>query len=55
MVTKGDRRQGGMDWGFGTGICTLWYMEWLDNGDLLYWNSTQYSLVIYMGKESEKE
>ena len=30
MVTKGDRCWGGgMDWGFGTGICTLRYIEWL--------------------------
>ena len=28
MVTKGDRLGvGGMDWGFGMGICTLRYME----------------------------
>ena len=26
MVTKGDR-WGGMDWGFGIGMCTLRYME----------------------------
>ena len=46
-----------MDWGFGVGTCTLWYMEWLANGDLLYSteNSTQYSVIIYMGKESEKK
>ena len=48
---------GEMDWGFGIGICPLWYMEWLVNGDLLYSpeNPTQYSVIIYMGKESEKE
>ena len=41
--------------GFGTGICTVLYMEWMDNRDLLYstGNSiTQYSAIIYMGKES---
>ena len=49
--------QGGMDWGFGIGICALWHMEWLAIGDLLYRteNSTQYSVIIYVGKESEKE
>ena len=26
---------GGMDWGFGIHICTLLYMEWVVNGDLL--------------------
>ena len=43
---------GGMDWGSGTGIGTLRYMEWLANGDQLYSteNSTQYSVIIYMGK-----
>ena len=32
-------------------------MEWLANKDLLYsmGNSTQYFVIIYMGKESEKE
>ena len=39
------------------GICTLRYMEWLPNGDLLDspGNSTQYSLIIYVGKESGRE
>ena len=65
--TMEDKRQGhtmgtgvgaeGRDWGFGTGTCTLWYMEWLANRDLLYspGNSTQYSAIINVGKESEKE
>ena len=26
-LIQGDRWGGGMDWGFGIGICTLWYME----------------------------
>ena len=32
-------------------------MEWTVNGDLLYStrNSTQYSIITYMGKESEKK
>ena len=40
---------------FGIGICTPSYMEWLANGDLLYSteNSTQCSVLIYVGKESE--
>ena len=47
----------GVDWGFGTGICTLRYMEWLVKGDLLYGTeiSTQYPVTIYVGKESERE
>ena len=46
---------GGMNWGFGIGICTLQYMERLANGDLLYStkNSTQYSVITYAGKKSE--
>ena len=46
-----------MDWGFGTGICTLRSMEGLANRDLLQSteNSTQYSVIIYVGKESERE
>ena len=53
MVTKGDI-WGGMDCGFGNGICTLWYMERLATTDLLYstGNSTQYYVIIYMEKES---
>ena len=48
--------RGGMDHGFGFGICTLRYMEWLASGDLLYntENSTQHFLIIYLGKESER-
>ena len=57
MVTKGDRWWGGIEWGFGIGICTVLYMEKCIDRDLLYStaNSTQYSVTIYMGKESEKE
>ena len=47
----------GMAWALGTVVCTLWYIELHANGELLYsmWNSIQYSVIIYMGKESEKE
>ena len=50
-------QRGQMDWGSGTGICTLLYMERMANGDLLYSteNSAQYSVITHMGKESEKE
>ena len=46
-----------MDWGFVIGMCTLLYIEWMVNQDLLYstGNSTQYSLITHMGRESEKE
>ena len=57
MVTKGDRWEGEMDWEFWIVMCTLLYMEWMANGDLLYSteNSAQYSVITHMGKESEKE
>ena len=54
---RGQMVMKGMDWGFGIGICILWYMEWLANGDLVCRteNTTQYSVIIYIGKESERE
>ena len=46
-----------VDWGLGIGIRTLRYMELLANRALLYGteNSTQYSMIICVGKESERE
>ena len=57
MVTKGERWREGLDWGVRTGICTLLYVQQMVNGELLYrtGNSTQYSVITYMEKESEKE
>ena len=56
-LPKGMAGGGGRDWGFGTGIYTLRYTGWLASGELLYGteNSTQYSAIISLGKESEKE
>ena len=53
-VTKGDRLGGRIDVGLGIGIL---FMEWIVSGEQLYstGNSTQYSVVTYTGKESEKE
>ena len=47
----------GMNWGVGIGLCTLWYMECLAIEDLLCSteNSTEYSGMIHVGKESEKD
>ena len=41
----------------GTSIYTPIYIKFVINKDLLYstGNSTQHSLITYMGKESEKE
>ena len=54
-VTKGNRWLG-EDWGCEIGMCALSCLKWLANGDLLWstGNSTQYSLMIDMGIESEK-
>ena len=45
-----------MDWERGPGICTLRYMEQLANRNQLYTteNSAQYSVIIHVGKESER-
>ena len=45
-----------MDWKFGTGICTLLYMEWMVNRNLLYstGNCTQYSVITYIEKNLKK-
>ena len=45
-----------MNWEIGIYIYTLIYIKWITNKNLLYskGNSTQYSVVTYMGKESEK-
>ena len=51
IVTKGETWQGGIN------IHTLLYIKQITNNDLLYstGNSTQYSVITYMGKEPEKE
>ena len=50
-------RGGGINWEIGTDIYTLLYIKEITNKDLLYstGNSTQYSVMVYMGKESKKE
>ena len=49
--------KGGRDWGSGTGMGTLSYVEQLVSGDLLYspGHSTLYCVIICVGKESERE
>ena len=55
MVTRGSG--GGINWEIGIDIYTLLYTKDIANKDLLYstGNSTQYSLMAYMGKESKNE
>ena len=49
--------EGQIDCVFGVGIYTPKDVEWMVNGDLLYSteNTTQYSVIIYVEKESERE
>ena len=55
MATRG-WGGGGINWEIGTDIYTLLYIKWISNKDLLYspGNSTQYSVMAYMGKGSKK-
>ena len=50
-------RQGGINWEIGIDIYTRLYIKQITNQNLLYstGNSTQYSVMTYMGKESKKE
>ena len=56
-LPKGKGGQGGINSEFGINIYTLLYIKQIINKDLLYstGKSTQYSVITYMGKESEKE
>ena len=56
MVTKGERG-GEINWEIGIDIYTLLYIKQINNKDLLYstGNYTQYSVMTYKGKESEKQ
>ena len=47
----------GENWEFGTSRCKLLYIEQINNKVLLYstGNSTQYFIITYKGKESEKQ
>ena len=56
MVTRGERG-GGIHWEIGIDIYSQPYIKWITNKDLLYstGNCTQYSVMIYMRKESKKE
>ena len=57
MVTSRERWWAGIVREFGIDMYTLLYFKWITNKDLLYstGNSTQYSVMTYMGKESKKE
>ena len=55
MVTR-QERGGGINWEIGIDIYTLLYIKSKTNKDLLYstGNSTQYSVMTYMGKNLRK-
>ena len=48
---------GGINWEIGIDIYTILYIKQITNKNLLYstGNSTQYSVMTYMGIESKKE
>ena len=48
---------GGINWEIGIDIYALLYIKQITNKNLLYstGNSTQYSVMAYMGKESKKK
>ena len=48
---------GGINWEIGTDTYTLLYIKQITNKDLLYMtgNSTQYSVMAYMGEKFKKE
>ena len=55
MVTSREKEgRGGINWEFGIDVYTLLYITHITNKDLLYstGNSTEYSVMTYMGKES---
>ena len=53
----GDWEREGINWEIGIDIYTLLYIKQITNKNLLYstGDSTQYSIMAYMGKESKKE
>ena len=57
MITQGKMLRGGIKWEIGVGIYTLLCVKLVSNEELLYstGKSTQYSVMAYVGKESEKE
>ena len=55
-LTVTRRERGGVNWEIEIDVYTLLYIKQVTNKDLLYstGNSTQYSVMTYMGKESKK-
>ena len=57
MVTKGETWEEETSQETGINIYTLLYINQITNKDLMYstGNSTQYSVIIYVGRESKKK
>ena len=57
MVTKGGKWRGRINWEIGIDTYTLLYIKQIANTDLLYstGDSSQYSVMVYEGKESKKD
>ena len=57
MVSGGEWEWGGINWETGIDIYTLLYIKETANKDLLcsIRNSSQYCIIIYIGKESKNE
>ena len=57
MVTEGEKSRGAKNKEFGVSKYKLLYMKQINNKVLLYstGNYSQYLVIIYNGKESEKE
>ena len=57
MATKGETWRGEINQELGMNKHMLLYIRQVTNKDLLYsiGNSTQYSVITYMGKESKNE
>ena len=57
LIVTGRENVGGLNWETGIDIHTLLYIKQIINKNLQYStrNSTQYSVMAYKGKESEKK
>ena len=57
IVTKGEMWRGRINQELGMNVYTVLYTRQISSKDLQYskGNSTQYSVIIYVRKESEKE
>ena len=55
MITKGEMWQGGLNWELAMDRYTLLYIKQITKFLYSTGNRTQYSVITYMGKESEEE